>query len=174
MEKLIRDENGHYTFDFSKCIEVFQYHDIANSSNLNDVDFIAEMESSILFIEYKNSDVPGASNPSGLFDKRRSNPHEFNRNIINKFLHSIIILWAECKNPRNKPIHYVFIINEGKIDRKIRFKIKRMLISNLPFNLRGGSIKKEVITSVEVVNLEEFKQKYTEIPVTANFGVEEL
>lgn len=169
MEKIIRDENGHYTFDFSKCIEVSQYHDMAKESKLNDVDFIAEMESKILFIEYKNSDVPGSSNPNGLYEKRKNNPHEFNRNLINKFLHSLIILWAECKNSSNKPIHYIFIINEGLVDKKIRAKIKKMLNNNLPFKLQGSNIKKEIITDVDVVNLEEFKEKYSEIPVTANF-----
>lgn len=170
MEKVIMDENGHYTFDFSGCIEISQYHDIANQSKLNDVDFIAEMESKILFIEYKNSDVPGSSNPNGLFEKRKNNPHEFNRNLINKFLHSLIVLWAECKNSGNKPIHYIFIINEGLVDKKVRAKIKKMLENNLPFKLNEEStIKKEIITYVDVVNLDEFKQKYSEIPVNANF-----
>lgn len=169
MEKLIRDENGHFTFDFTKSIDVYQYHNIANKSNLNDVDFVAEMQTMILFIEYKNSDVPGTSNPNGLYEKRRNNPIEFNTNLINKFLHTLLILLVEGKNPDNKPIHYILIINEPLIDRKIRRKIKKMLDNNLPFNLRGDTIKKEVITAVDVVDLEEFISKYPEIPVIANF-----
>lgn len=169
MEKFIRDENGHFTFDFTQSIDVYQYHNIANSSKLNDVDFVAEMETRILFIEYKNSDVPGTSNLNGIYEKRRNNPTEFNKNLINKFLHTLLILLAEGKNPDNKPIHYILIINEPLIDRKIRGKIKSMLSRNLPFNLRGGTITKEVITAVDVVDLDEFINKYPEIPVIANF-----
>lgn len=84
--KILLDENRKTKFDFSKALDVFEPHELANmySEYLSDVDFVVEGEKNLICLEYKNSNVKGADNPEAF--RRKIVGEEFWRNMTKNFL----------------------------------------------------------------------------------------
>lgn len=166
-DKILLDENKAYEFDFSDCEYVLEFHDLANKSNLNDVDFITEINDEVLFIEYKNSNIPNAVNPEAMFRKIKEKPEKFYANIVKKYYDSLFILWACKGNEKDKPISYIFLVQDKLIDKKIRKKLKLKIGNQLPLNLKGENILREVLSRFEVYNIEEWESKFPAIRIKA-------
>ncbi|MCI6736645.1 MAG: hypothetical protein MR593_00780 [Intestinibacter sp.] len=49
---------------------------MASKFKLKDVDFITEIDDEILFIEYKNSNIPNARRPEAMYQKKKSEPQK--------------------------------------------------------------------------------------------------
>lgn len=163
--KILLDENKQYRFDFSNCEYVLEFHDLANKSKLNDVDFITELNDEVLFIEYKNSNIPDAVNPDAMFRKIKEKPEKFYSNIAKKYYDSLLILWACKGNEKDKPISYIFLVEDKLIDKKIRKKLKLKIGNQLPFNLKGENIVREVLSRFEVYNLKEWESEFSNIKI---------
>lgn len=162
--QVVIDENKEYEFDFSKYEYVLEFHDLANRLKLNDVDFITENDNEVIFIEYKNSNIKEAEKPDAMFKKIKDDPQKFYENIAKKYYDSLFMLWSCRGNEKDKPIVYVFLIEDKLIDEKIRKKLKLKIGNQLPLKVKEG-IKRELISRFEVCNLKEFKSNFEEINI---------
>ena len=163
--KILLDENGVYKFDFSNCEYVLELHDLANRSKLNDVDFITELNDEVLFIEYKNANIPNAIKPDAMFRKIKENPEKFYSSIAKKYYDSLFILWACNGNKDDKKIAYILLIEDKKIDEVMRKKLKIKIKKQLPFNLKDENVVREILSRFEVYNLKEWNREFSDIKI---------
>lgn len=168
-EKILLDENKQYKFDFSDLEYVWDTHEITTSTMLSDVDFITETNTEVLFIEYKNANIKGAKNPDAMLTKVKH--EDFYKRIARKYYDSLLIFWACNGNKKNLPIVYVLLVEHPLIDKKLRRKLQLKIGKQLPLNLKGERIKREMLSKFEVCNLEEWKEKFPQVKITA---VEEI
>jgi len=159
------EENKHYSFDFTNAIwssdRLNQLYKLVHSL-LSDVDFMAETENGIIFLEYKNANILGASNPQAF----APSDDRYIIKIARKYFDSILYALA-CK--KEKQFRYVYILeypNGDVISRKfIRNKIK----PKLPFELqKDQDIFENLIASFEVLSINEWNIHpiYSQFPVT--------
>ena len=162
--KIVLDENKEYEFDFSKCEYVLEFHDLANKLKLNDVDFITQIDDQVIFLEYKNSNIEGAVKPDAMFRKIIDNPEKFYANIAKKYYDSLFMLWSCKGNEKDKPIAYIFLVEDKLIDEKIRKKLKLKIGKQLPLKVKDD-VKRELISKFEVYNLKEWKKEFEKIEI---------
>jgi len=154
-----RDENGKYEFDFSQC-EVWEYHQLAQKTTLlSDVDFVINSEDEVIFLEYKNASIDGATNPSALLCKVET--EKFILKAVKKFYSSLFLHWACRGNENDRPIVYILLIEHPEIDGKIRKKLREKISKQLPIRLKDEPvIKRNVLNKFEVLNMDEWHQAY--------------
>lgn len=162
--KIVLDENKEYEFDFSKCEYVLEFHDLANKLKLNDVDFITEINDQVIFLEYKNSNIEGAVKPDAMFRKIKEKPEKFYANIAKKYYDSLLMLWSCKGNEKDKPIAYIFLIEDKLIDEKIRKKLKLKIGKQLPLKVKDD-VKRELLSKFEVYNLKEWQREFEKVEI---------
>ena len=156
------EENGFYQIDFTKASwakgNLKQIYDSAKVA-LSDVDWIAELDDHIVFIEYKNASVPGASNP-GAFNPASE---ESLYRVAKKYYDSLHYLRVVRKA---KKVRYVYIVEAPIVGSSERLRIRNKLQSKLPFMLQEG-MKDELINDLLVLSIEEWNQheKYSVYPM---------
>lgn len=165
MPQIFSDENNSCRIDFSQADwATDQLHDIfhaAKVSLLHDVDFVAETEDMLLFVEYKNSNLPAAVNPGAfkpLEDKR------LNR-VALKYYDSLNFLRA-IHHGQGKQKVYVYILECQKGDHVLRSQVKNLLAGRLPFLLQQqNDFPEKMIDRVEVVSIDEWNASYGKFPL---------
>ena len=159
---IFRDENGHAEFDFSKADNVIELHEKYKRTPLSDVDFIIENADKIIFVEYKNSNIPDASKPEAFEEKLKDDQHYIK--IARKYYDSIIYLMA-CENP--KPFEYIYILEADIADIVNRKMIAAKIKRKLPFELQqeDTEIKRELIRDFHVVNIDEWNHKFPDYQI---------
>jgi|SRR5690606_17338360 len=163
--KIRIEENGRFQFDFSALEYVWEFHDIVAKTALSDVDFITETNEEVLFIEYKNANIQNAANPDAMLKKIK---HEtFYHKISRKFYDSLLLFWARNGNERNLPIVYVLIIEHPILDKKLRRQLKIKIEKQLPFRLDDPLIEKQVISAFEVMDLQEWGDRFPQVVISA-------
>lgn len=162
--KIVLDENKSFTFDFSKCEYILEFHDLANKLKLNDVDFITELNDEIIFIEYKNSNIEGAVKPDAMYSKIKGDPSKFYSNIAKKYYDSLFMLWSQNGNEKDKKILYVLLLEDKLIDEKMRKQLKLKIGRQLPLRIKE-EVKRELLSNFEVYNLKEWKAKFNDIEI---------
>ena len=162
--KIVLDENKEYEFDFTKCEYVLEFHDLANKLRLNDVDFITEIDNQVIFLEYRNSNIEGAVKPDAMLRKIKENPQKFYENIAKKYYDSLLMLWSCKGNENDKPIVYVFLVEDKLIDEKIRKKLKIKIANQLPLKIKEH-VKRELLSKFEVYNLKEWNREFEKIEI---------
>lgn len=161
--RILLDENKQYWFDFSKVDLVLELHEINNKITLSDVDFIAKTDKELLFIEYKNANIKDASKPNDLYESLKSDK-KMNQ-LVKKYYDSLLVFWA-LNNKNELPIRYIFLVEGPLIDADFRRRIKLNLMNRLPFKLENKEQTKKFISSLEVYDLEEFKNNIPQIAIT--------
>lgn len=164
MSYIFTDENKTWQFDFSSAIwATDQLHDIfqcVKDGVLCDVDFVVEDEYNLYFIECKNSNFAGVTKP----DAHKMNNGEIWRKLARKYWDSLHYI-QRIKQNKSKNKIYVCIIESrsgGTTDRK---KLRLKLRDRLPFNLQiREEFDGKLISDVEVVNLDEWNEKYKNFP----------
>lgn len=166
-EKEYIDENNQVKFDFSLAIDVFEPHELANrhSEYLSDVDYVIEDTEEVVFMEYKNSAIPGVVNPEAFNDKLRK--EKFWNKIAQKFYGTLFLTMACDKNPNNKPIDYVFLMETNPvIDSVIRKKLEHKMISRLPFDYaQSEEVKREMIRKFKILDINQWNNEYSKFHV---------
>ena len=157
------EENRVYQIDCSQAIWATdqvhsQYH--AAGTFLCDADFIAETPDCIYIIEYKNANIPDASNPDGFKPAAQSKVDSVARKFYDS-LHYLAI------NNKDKAVKYVYIVeypNAGPTERKL---LRNLIADRLPFKLQKGQTK-PIIDSFDVVSIAEWNshQDYSKFPLT--------
>lgn len=164
--KILFDENKQYKFDFSNTDYVINIHEIAaQTTMLSDVDFITQTDNKVLFIEYKNANIPNAKNPDAMLKK--TNTEAFYKKIARKYYDSLLLFWACNGNTREVPIIYILLIEHPLIDKKIRKMLREKINKQLPFNISDKRIAHSLIKDFNVYNLDEWRKKYPDISITA-------
>ena len=169
MPGILIEEHGHYGIDCKTAIwatgEVHDIYHRCGLSYLSDADFVIETSDYFLLIEYKNSIVHEARihAPS----QREYNPEDDDKFkiLVKKFYDSLHYLRLFGKN---KPIHYICVLEYPKGNSTSRKVLRNRLKQQLPFRLQDSvetGIK--LIESVNVVNIEEWNNhpKYGQFPI---------
>jgi len=157
------DENRNFEFNFSTAKYAVELHEKYKRTFLKDVDFIVEKNDKIFFVEYKNSNIPNASNPKAFEEKIKTDDHYVE--IARKFYDSIIYIMA-CE--KNKPFEYIYILECQKADSVIRKYITAKIKKKLPFDLQqeNAEIKRKLIADFCVVSMDEWNQIFPEFQIT--------
>lgn len=166
-EKIFWDENHNVQFDFSKALNVFEPHDLANmySEYLSDVDFVIEEEGKLICLEYKNGNIKNANNSDAF--KQKIAKEEFWKKIAKKFYGTMFLVWACNKNQLEKPVQYVLLLEcLPGIDDALKKRLIIKMMRQLPFKYNTQSeIHKKVIDDFCLVNLKEWEDKYPQYPI---------
>lgn len=164
MPDVLIEENRNYGIDCRSAVwasdEIHEaYHACGLPEILCDADFVLETTDSILLVEYKNSNVPEArAHATEATEYDPFQPKKFNK-IVSKYYDSLHYLRLLGKE---KPIHYVFVLEYPKGDSVSRRLLRNRLKDHLPFRLQdrvGTGIK--LIESVNVVNISEWNENET-------------
>jgi len=164
--KVHQEENKVYQIDFTSAIwstdELNGIFKNAVSSILSDVDFIAETDNEILFVEYKNASIPGATNPDAFMPASEKSIYK----IAYKFYDSYIYVRAcgYCK-----PYKYVYILEYPKGDPVTRKLIRNKIEAKLPFVLqKDRNVKQSIIDSFDVLSINEWNTSptYSKFPIS--------
>lgn len=88
MCKIFEEENHVYKIDFSKAVwATDQLNLLFHNANteLSDVDFVAETDTDIFFVEYKNSDIANAVNSKAF----KPNADQTISKVVKKYYDSL-------------------------------------------------------------------------------------
>lgn len=165
MPRIFCDENDSCKIDFSAALwATDSLHDIFHQAKLSilcDVDFIAETEQEILFVEYKNANLPQAVHPEAFkpLDDRKLNT------VARKYLDSLQFLQAiHCNVSKTK--RYVYILECLNGDIVLRKRVRALLTARLPFLLQQQMhMPEKMIDSVEVLSVTEWNTCYPKYPL---------
>ena len=164
MPDVLIEEKGNYGIDCRNAVWASdEIHDAYHACGLPDI--LCDADFSILLVEYKNSNVPEArahATEDTEYDPFQSK--KFNK-IVSKYYDSLHYLRLLGKE---KPIHYVFVLEYPKGDSAARRLLRNRLKDRLPFGLQdrvGTGIK--LIESVNVVNISEWNENaiYGQFPI---------
>ena len=159
MPDVLIEEKKNYGIDCRKAVwasdEIHEaYHACGLPEILCDADFVLETTDSILLVEYKNSNVPEArAHATHATEYNPFQSDKFNK-IVSKYYDSLHYLRLLGKE---KPVHYIFVLEYPKGDSASRKALRNRLKKRLPFSLqdRVGTGRK-LIESVNVVNIDEW------------------
>ena len=159
MPDILIEEKEKYGIDCRNAIwasdEIHKiYHSCGLPEILSDADFVVETEDAILLIEYKNANIPEAR--AHAAEEKEYNPFQadkFNK-IVSKFYDSLHYLRLMGKE---KPIHYIFVLEYPKGDSASRKLLRNRLKKRLPFQLQEKfDTGIRLIDSVSVMNISEW------------------
>lgn len=170
MPDVLIEEKGKYGIDCRKAIwasdEIHTlYHSCGLPEILCDADFALETADAILLIEYKNANIPEArAHATSANEYDPSQIGKLNK-IASKFYDSLHYLRLMGKE---KPIHYIFVLEYPKGDPASRRMLRNKLKERLPFRLQtqiDTGIK--LIESVSVMNIAEWNAdtNYGQYPI---------
>ncbi|MFI3212899.1 MAG: hypothetical protein R3Y24_06110 [Eubacteriales bacterium] len=164
MERVFVEENNTYKIDFTSALwATDKLNELFHNAKvpLSDVDFIAETQDEILFVEYKNSNIPNAVSPEGfnpLEDKKISQ-------VVKKYYDSLTYISALEKDCTKRKV-YVYILEAPKADSVLRSKVRIRLKTLLPFLLQEqNDFGHTLIDDVRVVSIEKWNEDYPEFPI---------
>jgi hypothetical protein len=165
MNAVYIEENGAYQFDFSQALwATDELHRAFHSTHvdLSDVDFVAETETELILLEYKNATITGAVKPEAF---RPSDDNKIKK-IAWKYYDSWIYLMALKKE---KPCTYVYILEYPRADSVTRKAIRNKIMNKLPFDLQKlPQIKRQLIKELQVLSIDEWNnhETYKRFPIT--------
>lgn len=159
------EENNIYQIDCSRALWSSNcIHEVYRQANvqLSDVDFIIEDEDSMILVEYKNANIPNASNPGSF------NPCEDKKinSIVRKYYDSLHYLGLIGKT---KSKQYIYILEYPNGDSTSRKMLRNRIKKYLPFNLQKNMCKpREMISKFSILSIEEWNNDgiYGNYPIT--------
>ena len=128
------------------------------------MDFIAETDTEIVFVEYKNTDVNNAANPGAFAVKLASDEHY--QSIARKFYGSLIYILSCHKNKQYK---YVYVLECDLADTVTRKALRNKISKKLPFELQNEpEIKAELINDFKILSIAEWNSNpaYSLFPIS--------
>lgn len=165
MSQIFCDENNSCKIDFSTAEwATDSLHDIFHQAKLSilcDVDFIAETKQEILFVEYKNANLPQAVHPEAFkpLDDRKLNT------VARKYFDSLQFLQS-MHHPMHKVKRYIYILECINGDIVLRKRVRTLLTARLPFLLQKQvDMPEKMIDSVQVLSIEEWNLAYPDFPL---------
>lgn len=164
MEKIFEEENHVYQIDFTKAhwaTDRLNTIFTNGKTELSDVDFIAETEEDILFIEYKNASIPNAINPNAFKPEDNKKISQ----VVKKYYDSFAYINAIGKSMDKKKV-YIYILEYPLGDPVTRKGIRDRLQRKLPFLLQQQNFfVYNMIDSVKVLSINEWNGEYANFPL---------
>ena len=108
--------------------EVFDRDEIKRGTSLQPVDLIFELEDYYLFIEVKDPDIPGASNPEKFRTDLKSG--KVIRKVAGKFRDTTFFWRNQGKG--DKPIKYMFLLSMASLDAALLSNKQDELRKSMP------------------------------------------
>ena len=168
MEKFFQDEEpSSLQIDFTKAIwATDQLNKIFHNAGmfiLKDVDFVAETETEIIFVECKNSNRVDAENAEAFNPK--SDKHI--NGVAQKYYDSLSFLKFTDKNLHKKKI-FCYIIESKSGDSVLRNFLRTRIANLLPFKLQRQEILPctTMIDEFFVLSFAEWNKKFPQFPLT--------
>ena len=169
MEKIFTDESNETTppslqIDFSEALwATDKLNSIFHNAGiqLNDVNFIAETDEELIFVECKNANRIDAANPE-------YNPADDKRLNITarKYYDSLNFCMFSERGLRKRKI-YCFIVEAKLGSLTLRNRLKILLAKRLPFELqKQNHFPVKMIDELNVMSVSEWNEKYPQFPIT--------
>ncbi len=137
-----------------------EFHDLQNMPR---VDFIAEFEDSIYFVEVKDPSQPGAADVGGTKFLKKIVAGTLEASLIEKYIFSFWFRWAE--NCLDKSVHYVSLITlESALLQPIIAGLDTQLSHH--FSKKSNRWDRDPLASCQVHNLETWQAVFPQWPVT--------
>ena len=169
MPDVLIEEKKNYGIDCRKAVwasdEIHEAYHAYGLDILCDADFVLETSDSILLVEYKNSNVPEAR--AHATENTEYDPFQQKKfdKVVRKYYDSLHYLRLLGKE---KPIHYVFVLEYPKGNSTSRKLLRNRIKDHLPFGLQEHmSTGIKLIESVDVVNIDEWNANvfYGQFPI---------
>lgn len=165
MNKVFVEEKHLYKIDCRKAVwatdKVHEAYHNNKVSLLKDVDFIIEREEEIILLEYKNGNNPQAIAHGVVF---KPESEKVINSIAEKYFDTLHYLNLLGKN---KPKHYVWVLEYPHGSSVARKLIRNKIIKQLPFRLQADlSDKIKIIESFEVLSIAEWNDRYGEYRIS--------
>ncbi len=132
--------------------ENFDREEITQGTSLQPVDMIFEFNDFYLFVEIKDPDIPGASNPEGFRTKLQSG--KLIRKVAGKFRDSMFFRFHQKKI--DKPIIYVFLLSMASLDAALLSNKQEELRKSLPSAHQFWETELKCV----VMNVAQWKRKF--------------
>ena len=168
MEKIFTDESNETTpsslqIDFSEALWATNklnsiFHDAG--IQLNDVDFIAETDEELIFVECKNANRIDAAKPDfNPADDKKLNV------VARKYYDSLNFCMFIGRGLRKRKI-YCFVVESKAGSRTLKTQWKILLAKRLPFELqKQNSFPIKMIDELNVMSISEWNEKYPQFPI---------
>lgn len=147
---------GDLEFDFTGALGAFKFDDGRThaTSSVQAVDFIVEYPDCYRFVEVKDPDQPGATNPQAFIDKFRSG--KLVRSLAGKYRDSCFFRGCEGKNP--KKIEYVVLLAMDVLDAAMLLSKQNELHRSIP--LRHSNWLQDSASICLVLNMNQWRRLY--------------
>ena len=125
---------------------------------MSDVDFVAETEDFVLFVESKNSNFKEATH--------KFKPYETEKiiSVARKYYDSSAYVRSLIKD-RNKKKIYIYLLESRNGDTNLRKSVRTRLKDRLPFKLqRSDGLYETMIDDFDVLNLDEWNKRFKQFP----------
>ena len=155
MSGIYIDENMKYQIDLTAAEwSTDRLHDLYETigNEMSDVDWIAETDSEVFLIEYKNISFAG-----------KNGKHEFYMKMWKKYYGSAFFMLSR-KN--EKPINFVCIVESEIMDSVQRKRATASIKKRLPYVLQDDvDIFVPLINDCYVLSIDEWNMEYPDFPV---------
>ena len=161
---MIFDESG-FRFDFSKCVSAYRA-DLMKYHDLPALDFVAEIEDCILFIEIKNPDHNDATEQSRFEFLKDLCSNVYPYMISDKYKNELLRVWSRG-GEFIKPILCVFVLEFSILSKTDKARLQEKIFNRLPLSLNKAEFggKKHFIKRFELCSVNEFRCLFPEITV---------
>ena len=155
MSGIYVDENRKYQIDLSSATwHTDRLHELFKTigNELSDVDWIAETESYVFLIEYKNTSFVG-----------KNGKNEFYTKMLKKYYGSAFFMLSR-KN--DKPLNFVCVVEPAIMDSVQRKRATASIKKRLPYVLQADrDILVPLINDCFVLSIDEWNTEYPDFPL---------
>lgn len=162
MSVIFKDENASWQIDFSSAIwatdNLHKIFAIVKDGFLSDVDFVAEDEDYVLFVESKNSNFKDASHDFNPLEREKI------INVARKYYDSLVYIRSLLQE-RNKKKIYIYLLEARHGDSTLRKRVRNRLKDRLPFKLqRDDRLCEKMIDDFDVLSFAEWNTRFKQFP----------
>ena len=142
-------------FDFSDAIHAFQFDadELHGSSTAKRIDFIAEYDDCYRFIEVKDPDIPGATNPQSFLTKLNSG--KLLTSLASKYRDTLFFRGLYTEHNETKPIKYIVLLSCEAIEPAMMLTKQDQLHRMIPVQHEQWS--KNAAETCVLLNLQQYK-----------------
>lgn len=150
-------KEGDLIFDVSSALSYERFDDNklhGTKSTMKRVDFIIENQKEFIFLEVKDPDEPGASNPEKFVCEFKTG--NFVPEVAGQCRDSL--LFTKLRKENLKPITYIVLVCMESLDEGLVLNNTDKLIGSLPIKNKNWS--KTSVESCVILNLAAYKKRY--------------
>ena len=162
MMSVFKNENESWQIDFSAAIwatdKLHEVYSVIKDSFLSDVDFVAEDEEFVVFVESKNSNFRDTRHTFNPLDKEKI------ISVARKYYDSLIYVRALLKKRTKKKI-YIYLLESRHGDSTLRRSVRNRIKDRLPFKLQqNAELCETMIDYFDVLSLDEWNRHFKQFP----------